>query len=635
MEDQPLPKGFTPALDIYEEKSTKGRMVNMIGIARDYRLPMLTRNDYKATVTLFDLSTHGHGDIFLNIFKPEKDQIPLVGAGDIVIMLRVKVQKFRSDPLSLITNAQSAILVYEASKIPPHPASIRPALREPSTIENMRLAETAEVYSSWMYQKVDKSAIPDVETFNLAASRSMNIKDKFSLLENVRQDKFYNIVAQIVRPPYDLMDKATIWVTDYTENESFFNRSPDSLADDSIDDVADSAPSGDPYGYTNRYRPVKHAAAEPIAFGPHGKRCMQVTCYEPHATKVRDLVSGSWVLLNNVQVKYGSNGSNLEGFLREDRGTTHARVQVDLLKLRKEGIDPRLKDALRRKRDYEASQTTEPGEVQLGKRQRQAEQPESKPLTAKQKRNKRRKKEQQEKRKEPLRKRSLRTSTRVITETTTHRTTSAMRQPLELRLPFNCVKYRANVRVVDFYPQELEDFASWRKISEYDCLDGSSTSSISDGDLDGDRVFWEWRFALQLQDAAKTSASTWVVVDNMDAQLLLSFKACDLRDNPNKLSLLRERLFLLWGNLEEIKTLKQQREKDKRRKVHDMPPDSSDAEAAPKDNGSFVLNNRPFSCCIRQYGIKTDEPNPLNADAGKGQKWKRMFGLFGTKITTN
>jgi len=42
--------------------------------------------------------------------------------------------------------------------------------------------------------------------------------------------------------------------------------------------------------------------------------------------------------------------------------------------------------------------------------------------------------------------------------------------------------------------------------------------------------------------------------------------------------------------------------------------------------------NKAFTCCIRQYGVKVDEENPAKADAGKGKRWQRMFGLFGTQI---
>lgn len=42
--------------------------------------------------------------------------------------------------------------------------------------------------------------------------------------------------------------------------------------------------------------------------------------------------------------------------------------------------------------------------------------------------------------------------------------------------------------------------------------------------------------------------------------------------------------------------------------------------------------NKPFECCIKQYGIKVAEEDPEKADAGEGKRWQRVFGLWGTLI---
>lgn len=43
-------------------------------------------------------------------------------------------------------------------------------------------------------------------------------------------------------------------------------------------------------------------------------------------------------------------------------------------------------------------------------------------------------------------------------------------------------------------------------------------------------------------------------------------------------------------------------------------------------------NNKPFECCIKQYGIRVAEEDPEKADAGEGKRWQRVFGLWGTLI---
>ena len=153
-----------------------------------------------------------------------------------------------------------------------------------------------------------------------------------------------------------------------------------------------------------------------------------------------------------------------------------------------------------------------------------------------------------------------------------------------------------------------------------------------------------------------------------------------LRGNPQLLAKLKEQLFKLWGDLEEKKSvmLQQQSMKAKKdpppssfdsvassapRKTGDQPDADSDVEnessnprSGPKTSTPSILQerdsniiatidgvdakanadlapkNKPFTCCIRQYGVKVDEEDPAKANAGKSQRWQRMFGLFGTQI---
>jgi protection-of-telomeres protein 1 len=100
---------------------------------------------------------------------------------------------------------------------------------------------------------------------------------------------------------------------------------------------------------------------------------------------------------------------------------------------------------------------------------------------------------------------------------------------------FTCAKYRANVRVVDFFPHKVEDFAVGRRPSEYDIL--SDYSGGEDTDREEDiRVFksgrgfakniWEWRFVLQVEDASSKESKErlWLMVDNHAAQGLLNLE---------------------------------------------------------------------------------------------------------------
>ncbi len=68
--------------------------------------------------------------------------------------------------------------------------------------------------------------------------------------------------------------------------------------------------------------------------------------------------------------------------------------------------------------------------------------------------------------------------------------------------------------------------------------------------------------------------------------------ARSLRKDPQALARLREKLFVLWGDLEELKASGS----------NDMP------------------SNTAFECCIKEYGVKVDE------------EYIRVHRLFGTTI---
>lgn len=248
--------------------------------------------------------------------------------------------------------------------------------------------------------------------------------------------------------------------------------------------------------------------------------------------------------------------------------------------------------------------------------------------------------------------------------------------PTTIELPFICAKYRTYARVVDFHPASLEDFAVRRRVAKFEVLSdnedssslsGSSRSSEDSRSLRG--YTWEWRFALKLEEpssesgpptraaAKKPAAAVWVFVDNLDGQLLTSLDAGDLNssaaDGPARLAKLRERMFTLWGNLEERKSRVEDRRRQHLQRPLQAPPvDPDDAEnndiattgaAGGGDGdgdeddegghgpGSSQLSNKPFECCIRQYGVEV-EANEGEDDAGEGQKWEKAFQLFGTKI---
>ncbi len=104
---------------------------------------------------------------------------------------------------------------------------------------------------------------------------------------------------------------------------------------------------------------------------------------------------------------------------------------------------------------------------------------------------------------------------------------------------------------------------------------------------------------------------------------------CSLRESPKALATLREKLFLLWGDLEERKsrastTLKQ----------IDGNAESPQKGEAPK--------SKPFHCCLKEYGVKKRMQRNVEIgdrerddgcdDEGEDWVWERRWKMFGTTI---
>ncbi|KAI1423020.1 hypothetical protein F5Y12DRAFT_759830 [Xylaria sp. FL1777] len=655
-----LPSGYTSIEDMLAETVSVGRLVNVMGLVKDYQVPIATSGkDHKCTITIYDKSVEyvEQTGIAVSIFG-DPDKMPEPTAGDVLVINSAKVQSYR-ETISLINNRTSSFHLYSASDIPRPPQSAKDALR--SSYGTRQLGEKEHEYVSFLYHFTSRDSIPDMATFQKQADQSARMKDKFCKLEDIADGKFCDVVVNVVKAPFEELGKTTLWVSDYTENDSFHKFSWDGAKQLGGRD-------GNPY--------ETHTATK--WNGPFGKRSMQVTCYEPHASHINSEVQlNHWIRIRNLRIKFGNNHLNLEGALHEDRD--FSRRQFDILKPdRTEDCDPRLKEAIRRKVEYEKlkkkqlkSLAANEGGDDTSTKRKTDDSEEPKP-NSKQRRNqkreaKKRKAEEQDKQAEerlglnsfikcesneqPV------TPVPSIVEPVLWKTT-VEGEEVTLTLPFTCAKYRTNVRVVDFHPGKLEGFATWRKSTESDVLSDYSSDSDSGSDdehnsllhYSGNKV-WEWRFALQLEDAdlklKGEKEKFWVVVDNTEAQQLTGMDACDLREDPDVLNSLREQLFKLWGNLEEVKLQEQQRQITNLRRVADnQPPPSSPmyvdnknsqqevSNAKNKNQNGIGLSNKPFSCCIRQYGVSVREPNPQRANAGEGRRWVRMFGLFGTKISS-
>ena len=106
----------------------------------------------------------------------------------------------------------------------------------------------------------------------------------------------------------------------------------------------------------------------------------------------------------------------------------------------------------------------------------------------------------------------------------------------EIILPFVNNRYRANVRVVGYFPHKIVDFAVGRRVTEYDMLSDYSGGEDTDREEElrnfkSGKGFgmkkWEWRFALEVEDAGSQlpKGRMWLIIDNSSAQGLLDMDA--------------------------------------------------------------------------------------------------------------
>ncbi|KAI0400564.1 hypothetical protein F4802DRAFT_619750 [Xylaria palmicola] len=656
-----LPSGYTSIRDILDGGVSTGRLVSVIGLVKDYRVPIPTKGtDHKCAITIYDRSTeYDPFGIAVTIFRPQAE-MPNPTAGDVLVINSARVQSYR-ESISLVTNktTRSSIHTFAASSIPRPPLSAGGALT--SSFGGRKLGKEEHEYISWFYHYTSKEPLPDVAEFQQLVDQSARRKDKFCRLKDVFDRKFCDVIVNVVKAPFDEMDRTSLWVSDYTENDSFYKFSWNGAKQLEGHD-------GDPHSHFKGG--MDSATQWP---GPFGKRSIQVTCFGLQAPLVKAEVQlDDWIRIRNLRIKLGRNGLNLEGAL-EDRNSS--QQLVDILRCDGEECDPCLKEAIQRKKEYEKLKKQQLQSI-LANESRDGAGPkreanDNKKLMSG---SKKRRKEQREEQREFVWKRAEEqdrqaedrlglnslikceshgqplTSLPSIIAPVLYKTTVNGEEAL-LTLPFTCAKYRTNVRVVDFRPRKLEHFATWRKSTEFDALSDYSSDSDS-GSADDYRgspvpskgkIIWGWRFALHLEDAdpkAKGKKHTlWAVVDDIEGQQLTNMDACDLRNNAGALHTLRERLFKLWGNLEEAKSQEQQRQiTNLRRVAANQPPPSSPPNerasgAGNDDRAGISLSNKPFACCIRQYGVRIPESDPLWADAGEGYRWVRTFGLFGTKIS--
>lgn len=187
----------------------------------------------------------------------------------------------------------------------------------------------------------------------------------------------------------------------------------------------------------------------------------------------------------------------------------------------------------------------------------------------------------------------------------------------EVTLPFINRKYKCKVQVVDYFPDALQDFALPLLIEAENDETGMQTLGepvdIELARQQPDKVKWQWHFFLMIKDpelvSNKSPQMMLLQVEGAAADRLLNLNPCDLQRESNELDKLKEKLFLLWGDLEE------------QRRKH------SKVGLQLFEEG-IKVSSRPFECLIKESG----EQRVLENGEVDQHGWERVFSIFGTTV---
>ncbi|KAG9947388.1 hypothetical protein KCU85_g5857, partial [Aureobasidium melanogenum] len=625
------PSTLTSLADAYKncKSASAAPIINLMGIVVDVLPPQTNAftGDSQITFTIQDsdmmkipVVTKGLKARFFTQTKEELPPTPSVG--DIILIRSCKVIGVRGSPIIANVKRLTSTIVYQAASIPeqgfmqsflgekdipslPQDPSPRPSKAEQMYAITLRQLAPSVVNTAG---PSDAASIPTRPAADRAGGAPQN---KFRLITNVNYNDYCDLAVEVVKKFPNSNGSMELYVTDYTANDSLY----DYPAPDDADADDEFSRDGDYYGYISNVTGKRKTWP-----GPSGRRTLQVELLPPHAGYARDRVKeGDFVKLSNVRIKQSGAGK-MEGNLWPDRQFPD-KILVHQLKDVKQ-----LKTLVDRREGYwrdhnariEAKQQSKETEGQ-GKR-----------LTKRQKRK--------------ARKLGLNKDETAPTSTTVDSNTHVScvnftgvqvstirdilsrdhsytgRSGLKLELPYLNVKHKVKVRVVDFWPPILEDFASLAPVTD-------ASEEHSDDDMDTTSPLssqkWIWDFFLLLEDVkphqpSSAPAQLWVHVDHRYAEFLLCMDrdATDLRRDTRTLAKLREQMAILWGNLEELKAAALAKQ---------QPFSAPQAAAAEGTN----LSNLPFYCFIAEYGQELDQDDIESADSSG---YTTLYDMSGARI---
>ncbi|KAL2373083.1 telomere-binding alpha subunit central domain-containing protein [Blastomyces gilchristii SLH14081] len=657
-----IPPGFD---DIQTAVSRMDRMVNVIAVVVDALPPKLSGgSSYVSTFTLkdHDLDNESWNGLKIRYFNNDESYLPVPQHGDVVLLRQIKVRSYQGAVIGLCSQRDSTPWIIFSKG--PNPKAVPQVTMRPGT-RDLTATEKSYAFSLIGADYTVATSCQPVQVNQVATSvplRPLATKPftkpftprrrpKFSLIKDASCGIFVDLVVQVVKTYPEDYQRFLLYVTDYTQNKQLFNYSSE-----------ESGPrDGDEYGYTSRPRRDWP--------GPYGQMTLQVTLWEPHSYYARqNIKENDFVVLQNVNIKIGRMSGVMEGSLHTDR---HFPEKIQVIPINDNDSDEDLKKLVKRKLEYWKRMRTEnPGhhgnDVNKRKLADDDEQPRNLSKKAKKRLAEQRKKQEAKRKREEdqleittsfqakrdqlndyIRANNPSVPCRSISDILFNEShTNISPDGIKYRLPFQNLRYKASVRIVDFFPPKLEDFSVQYDVERAMLSDteGSVSGTDDDNNETGSRKRWEWRFCLLVEDAGPGThynrsgprERMKLYVGNNDAVFLLRLDAVNLRKNPAVLFDLREKLFILWGDLEERKRASMAAAQSSNSSSDNNAGSNDDPNPDP-NNQIITASTKPFVCCIKEFGVKrsraSDEGTSDNDDSDEcGLGWERRFCMFGTTI---
>ncbi|KAE8555389.1 hypothetical protein EYB25_000084 [Talaromyces marneffei] len=646
-----MPAAFPPRFVSVDTGKRSQGFHNLIGVVVDC-LP-ISRSAGSSFVTTFTIKDTDFGPgnetwkgLKIKYFNDGEHRLPVVKVNDVILLRRLRVRQFHGSLTGVVGNTDN--VSWAVFRQPDGPGSLMPVCSPGSkalSVEEQTYANT--LVESVIHYMSTTSATPSTRKKGHAESSSTpsesrrqviaKPKDKFSLIKDLSARTFADLAVHVVKMFYQ-DDRVHLYVTDYTVNKSLFDYGDKS-------DEENEGGTDDTFGFLTRPTREKRAWQ-----GPRGRMTLQVTLWDPHSYYARENVTeDGYILLRNVHIKADKMNGLLEGVMHTDKKYPE-KVDVRLLEDDHQD-DPRVFELKTRKREYWRQNRTNKrklaedfGDGDDGKPKKNSKQ-RRKELHRQKKQQEQRKQQQQNKSLQREEGQSEIPSTmnksnrpnpyiqakdpargcRKISEILPNESHNiSLPDNIQYRLPFQCVKYRSTVRVVDYFPPNIADF-SVPYIPEYSSVYSSDNEDDITPETPG--VRWEWRFCLLVEDAqilpGQPREQIKLFVSGSDAEFLLKLDAVNLRKNKEAFIRLQEKLCILWGDLEE-------------RKSQGM------------DTQQKGPSQLPFTCCIKEWGVRcacrTDVGSYHNDGSDRecavvGPEhnreclgWERRFALFGTTI---